>query len=317
MLQACLVAQIRRSLLGIISVIIVTTEVSGQGARREREYPYAFEIVWEATTIVLQEQGNTVVQSDAASGLISTDNRWQDADELRYRYNLRVSRVSESVTSVSASCAVEGEGAFGLWWSSEKSDSSREALVLEGIAQRLDPNSAAPNIPSPICMESLRIGGSIVRGSSYSTMENFNRVTPEAVIAALRATLVKEGFSIREGADTMPLVAVGKIGNREGQEATFTADAASGSVRLSVRHRLPIGTRGRDDLVREQLCTIFGGVGRLTRAPLRVTAMRLADNNRAPISIEERLKKLEELYKKGLITREEYEKKRAELLQQL
>lgn len=307
----------RSSLFAAAIALLITSSLSGQVGRREREYRYPFELVWEAANAVLQEQGNSVVQSDVANGIISTENRWQDDEELRYKYHLRVIRTDAARTTVSASSSVEGEGAFGLSWSAEKSDSSREALVLEGIAQRLDPASSAPNIPSPLCMQSFRVGGSIVRRTSYSATEDFAGTTIEAARTALRSTIDKEGLSVDPSADaTDTIVALGTIGRRENEKATFTLTDGSGMIRLSVNHRLSVATRGRDGEVREQLCRVFGGVGRLTRKPLRAGAIGASPTG-ATAPIEERLRKLEDLFKKGLITEEEYKARRRELLREL
>jgi len=100
----------------------------------------------------------------------------------------------------------------------------------------------------------------------------------------------------------------------------FAVVPVSGGVRVSVVQKLHPGDRGHDDAVRDQFCKIISGVAQAmpkpTPRPVRASPpMTGAPADNTPI--EDRLRKLDELYKKGLITEDEYKKKRDELLSHL
>jgi hypothetical protein len=83
------------------------------------------------------------------------------------------------------------------------------------------------------------------------------------------------------------LTATGTIGGREAQTVTFIVTPIPGGVRLSFRHRLGVGTHGRDDQVQEDLCRILGEVVPIIRrqilnapAPVAVSGERAAAEGR-------------------------------------
>lgn len=301
-------------LMLLLAGIVVPSGVA-QTVNKEKQYPYPFTIVWQAAIEVLQERGLPIIQVDKDTGIITTDYK-SDEEDWRYKFNLRVSSTaSSSSTTVSASCTLESASAMGLTWENERSG-GREDQLLRAIVQRLDPNSPGPSVPSPDCLANFRLGGSVARGTSYSSFEEFSGLTPEAAARALVSSLSRESLTVSNGESTSDTyIAVGNIGGRDGAQAEFAITPIGGGVRVSVKHKLPVGRRGRDTMVRDHLCGVLGGIGRLTRIPLKTTPSSPAADDAT--SVESRLRKLDELYKKGVITEEEYKKKRAELLSKL
>jgi hypothetical protein len=81
-----------------------------------------------------------------------------------------------------------------------------------------------------------------------------------------------------------------------------------------------VGVHANEEPVRDQLCKIISGIALAMPRPSPKPVNAASPPTAAPAdntSIENRLRKLDELYKKGLITEDEYKKKRAELLSRL
>lgn len=312
--------------LSLVFCFVSAAPLSASSAK-SREYSFDRALVWEAAIQALQEQGTPIVLNDKEGGLITTDYSTATDQDRRYKFSLLLTTTG-TATTVSVTCALEeyqGSGPFtAAGWRGVASDGTREIRLLESIAQRLDPSGATMNVPSPFCEANFAIGGSVVRGTSYSTFEDFSDVSQQAAFDAILASLGTEGLepeSSEAGSGTIQ--AIGTVARRENMRAEFTARPISGGVRVSASHKLRVGIRGRDDAVRDQLCRVIGGVTRLTRKPLRSSAAPGAGAPSPPAtapsgpSIEQRLRQVEDLYKKGLISEQEYKKKRAELLEQL
>ena len=282
---------------------------------KERQYPFGVDLTWQASLAVLQERGESIVHSDKATGIITTDYRSEILDEeARHKFSLRVSASGPSTSMVSVTSVVDTEGKFGLSRNAAESDGTREAELLEAILQRLDPASPGPNLASPACVISFHTGGSVLRGTSYMASEEFAAVTAEALAVALKTTFAREGLAL-QSVENNSFMTQGSIGKRAGELAQFTLTPTAAGVRLSMTHKLPVAVHGRDDLIRDQICKVFGGVGRLTRKPIAASAASNTSDHAD--SIEERLKHLDELRKKGVITEDEYKQKRAELINKL
>jgi hypothetical protein len=303
-----------RQLAALLLTCVVGASVGAQTVNKEKRFPHPFAVVWQAAIEVVQERGLSIIQVDRDTGIITTDYK-SDEEDWRYKFNLRVWPAASS-TNVSASCTVESAGSFGLTWENERSQ-GREDQILRAIAQRLDPNDPGPSVPSPDCLANFKLGGSMARGTSYSSFEDFSGLTPEAAAAALVSSVSRESLALCNGESTTDTyVAIGSIGGRDGAQAEFAITPIGGGVRVSAKHKLPIGRHGRDTMIRDQLCGVVGGIGRFTRVVATPTpsAAQVRDDG---TSIETRLRQLEELYKKGLVTPEEYKKKRAELISKL
>lgn len=302
------------SFILLLMPMLVALSSNAQTVNKEKQYPYPLAVVWQAAIEVLQERGLPIIQISKDTGIITTDYK-SDEEDWRYKYNLRVSAAGSAATNISVSCTVESASTMGLTWENERSG-GREDQLLRAIAQRLDPNGPGPSVPSPDCLSNFRTGGSIARGTSYSSFEEFSGLTPEAASRVLAASISRESLTTLGGESTTDTyIAAGNIGGRDGAQAEFAITPIGGGVRVSAKHKLPIGRKGRDTLVRDQMCGVLGGIGRMTRTPTAA-----APSSQAPeesTSIESRLRRLDELHKKGLITDEEYKKKRAELLSKL
>jgi len=107
----------------------------------------------------------------------------------------------------------------------------------------------------------LRFGGSVLRGTTYSSFEEYPGVRKRPATDALTQALAKRSFTILSSDDPGgSLTATGTIGGREAQTVTFNVTPIPGGVRLSFQHRLGIGTHGRDDRVQEDLCGVLSEV---------------------------------------------------------
>jgi len=82
-----------------------------------------------------------------------------------------------------------------------------------------------------------------------------------------------------------------------------------------ITQKYGIGQRGNSADASDQFCGILGTV--TAAMPRSNSASSIPAAVGEPQTIEDRLKRLDELFKKGLITEDEYKKKRAELLSKL
>lgn len=278
------------------------------------EYRSPLPATWQVLVALLQESGDPIVHADKDTGIITTE--WKaEGEEWRHQFVLRVTSNAESSTTVAVACSVESLRS-GRKWKDEQSDGKREALLLRAVAQRLDPSSPGPSVPSPFCVANFTVGGSMLRGTSYSSFDEFSGLPPEAAAKALQDSAARETFTIASAGNVSgAYIATGMLGGRGQESATFNLIPITGGTKIEVVYKLPAGRHGVDDAIRDQLCSLLGGVARLTRRPLASTLATQPAGDQ--LTIESRLRKLEELHNKGLITDEEYKKKRAELLSKL
>ena len=110
------------------------------------------------------------------------------------------------------------------------------------------------------CFANFDSGGSVLRGTTYSSFEEYPGVRKQVATDALTQALAKRSFTIVSSDDASGLTAAGTIGGREAQTVTFSVTPVPGGVRLSFQHRLGIGTHGRDDRIQEDLCHVLGDV---------------------------------------------------------
>lgn len=109
------------------------------------------------------------------------------------------------------------------------------------------------------CVANFDSGGSVLRGTTYSSFEEYMGVRKRAATDALTQSLTKLSFAVVSADDASGvLTATGTIGGREAQTATFAVRPIPGGVRVSFQHRLGVGTHGRDDRVQEDLCRVLG-----------------------------------------------------------
>jgi hypothetical protein len=116
------------------------------------------------------------------------------------------------------------------------------------------------------CHANFNVGGSVVRGTTYTSVDEYRGAYKPSVMAALTQALTEQSFTFTEPDKTADsFVATGTIGGREAQEVTFTVTPFPGGTRLSFHHRLGIGTRGRDETVQQDLCQILGKITPILR----------------------------------------------------
>jgi hypothetical protein len=134
-------------------------------------------------------------------------------------------------------------------------------LLLTALLSLISPVSQAFAATPSACFANFDSGGSVLRGTTYSSFEEYPGVRKRAATDALTQALTKRSFTILSSDDASgSLTAAGTIGGRESQTVTFSVMPMPGGVRLSFQHRLGIGTHGRDDRIQEDLCHVLGEV---------------------------------------------------------
>jgi hypothetical protein len=130
---------------------VLTAGFAHADTSSQKEYSRDFDAVWTATIGVLQENGDPIVHSDRANGIITTDYKAEEG-AWRHKFSLLLTRKGESGTTVSVTSTVEKmsksafAGKYGKW-EDKKSDGTRESRLLEAIAQRLQSGNSATAIP--------------------------------------------------------------------------------------------------------------------------------------------------------------------------
>ena len=163
---------------------------------KQREYPHDFEAVWAATIGALQGHGDPIVYSDKPGGIITTGFKAEEDEEWHHKFNLLFVRNGEEATNISVTCNVESLGNHGLTWKDQKSDGSRETQLLEAITRRLQPSGAAEDVSESNCRANFAVKGSIVRGTTFSSFDEFPALDQATAVDALIASLLHEALSL-------------------------------------------------------------------------------------------------------------------------
>lgn len=312
---------------GVLLLIAGSAQAAATGTK-QKEYPQDFETVWAATMGALQGHGDPIIFSDKVGGTITTDFKAEEDQDWRHKFNLLLVRNGDEATSISVTCTVENHrqshsfnARSGLTWEDAKSDGTRETQLLDAITRRLQPGGAAAETSDSNCRANFSIKGSVVRGTTYMTFDEFQGLTQMAAIDALIASLGRESFAILSTDKNAGVIrATRQPEGGKPRPLDFSVVPISGGARVSVVQKLHPGDRGHDDDVRDQFCKVIGSVAEALPKPSPRPPKINSPSKSVPgetVPIEDRLRKLDELYKKGLITEEEYKKKRAELLSKL
>ncbi|HEX8410495.1 MAG TPA: SHOCT domain-containing protein, partial [Thermoanaerobaculia bacterium] len=182
------------------------------------------------------------------------------------------------------------------------------------------------------CRSNFTVSGSMVRGTSYETYDEYPASDYTAGLSTVEAAIARAGLVVESAEKTAgTLYAVGK--NEKGKDIryVFTVVPTSGGVRVTVARDLRLGTHGSDGAMRDEMCKVLSTIAETmaaavpakrpvppaAKSPQAAPAAKIAPETptAAPATgVEERLRQLEALFKKGLITEEEYKKKRAQIL---
>ena len=182
------------------------------------------------------------------------------------------------------------------------------------------------------CRSNFTVSGSMVRGTSYETYDEYPASEYTAGLATVEAAIARAGLVIESTERTAgTLHAVGKNDKGKDIRYAFTVVPTSGGVRVTVGRDLRLGTHGSDGTMQDEMCKVLSTIAEAmaAAAPAKPTLPPAAKSSQpAPVAkvapetqkaapatdVEERLRQLETLFKKGLITDEEYKKKRAQIL---
>lgn len=182
------------------------------------------------------------------------------------------------------------------------------------------------------CRANFTVTGSMVRGTSYETYDVYPASDYIAGLSTFEAAIARAGLAIESAERTAGILnAVGK--NEKGKDIRyiFTVIPTSGGVRVTAARNLRLGTHGSDDVMRDEMCRVLSSIAEAMAAavppkptlppaakspqPAPVAKVAPETQKAAPATgVDERLRQLEALFKKGLITQEEYKTKRAQIL---
>jgi hypothetical protein len=182
------------------------------------------------------------------------------------------------------------------------------------------------------CRANFTVSGSMVRGTSYETYDVYPASEYIAGLSTVEAAIARAGLVIESTERTAGILnAVGK--NEKGKDIryVFTVTPTSGGVRVTAARDLRLGTHGSDGAMRDEMCKVLSSIAEAmaTAVPAKPTFLPVAKSPQpAPVAkvapetqkaapatgVEERLRQLEALFKKGLITEGEYKTKRAQIL---
>ncbi|HEX7152150.1 MAG TPA: SHOCT domain-containing protein [Thermoanaerobaculia bacterium] len=182
------------------------------------------------------------------------------------------------------------------------------------------------------CRANFSVAGSMVRGTRYETYDDYPASEYTAGLSTVEAAIARAGLVIESTERTTgTLNAVGKSDRGKDIRYVFTVVPASGGVRVTAARDVRIGTHASDGAIRDEMCKVLSTIGEATAAvvPVKPASTAVAKTpqpappeKEAPetpaavpaTGVEERLRQLDSLFKKGVITEEEYKKKRAQIL---
>jgi len=182
------------------------------------------------------------------------------------------------------------------------------------------------------CRANFTVSGSMVRGTSYETYDVYPASEYIAGLSTVEAAVARTGLVIESAERRAGILnAVGT--NEKGKDIryVFTVIPTSGGVRVTAARNLRLGTHGSDDAMRDEMCKVLSSIAEAMAAavppkptlppaakspqPAPVAKVAPETQKAAPATgVDERLRQLEALFKKGLITEEEYKTKRAQIL---
>lgn len=182
------------------------------------------------------------------------------------------------------------------------------------------------------CRANFTVSGSMVRGTSYETYDVYPASEYIAGLSTVEAAIARAGLVIESAERTAGILnAVGK--NEKGNDIryVFTVIPTSGGVRVTAARNLRLGTHGSDGAMRDEMCKVLSSIAEAMAAavpakptlpsaekspqPAPVAKPAPETQKAAPATgVEERLRQLDALFKKGLITEEEYKTRRAQVL---
>lgn len=218
--------------------------------------------------------------------------------------------------------------------SGQQSELDSSGVVAMHRASSTSPLEAAVRSTAN-CRSNFTARGSMVRGTSYETYDEYPGLEYTAGLASAEAAIARAGLvieSTEKAAGT--LIAVGKDAKGKDVRYGYTVVPTSGGVRVTIARDLRLGKHGSDDAIRDEMCKVLSSIAEATaraepakpspppvaKPPVATSARTVESEAKkaAPATgVEERLRQLEELYKKGLITEDEYKKKRAQILSSL
>jgi hypothetical protein len=202
-------------------------------------------------------------------------------------------------------------------------------------AQRDGANSAAspPNLSNVLCRRNFTSKGLKLKGANITaltTFADFADVDRDAAIARLLPRLQQAKLTLVSVDKEKGLIVTSSSApNGMAFTVAFAVAQTPQGVRVSGTVALAKGIASNEDTVRDSLCRIIiTAVAQPTTPGPDSTAASVASSKpvddealgKAPItsptkgSVEERLQKLEQFFKKGLVTADEYKKKKEEIL---
>lgn len=178
-------------------LLLLAAPAQATATAKRKEFPQTFDTVWTAAMGALQGHGYPIIYSDKPSGTITTDYKVDEEDtEWHHKFHLLLVRNGEEATNISVTCTFEKRSDRGLAWEDVESDGSHEAKILAVIARRLQPGGVAVDNADMNCRANFSIKGSVVRGTTYATFEEFQALAPAPATDALIASISQESLAV-------------------------------------------------------------------------------------------------------------------------
>jgi len=169
------------------------------------------------------------------------------------------------------------------------------------------------------CNENFALGVSLRKGSTYKSNIPYPTLSKTALLTRLADVAPQHEVTVLNTDAAAGVVTAEATSPRKNVKVLYSfaiSDETSGA-RIEVLGKLPgILNNAQNDEVRTKLCALMSAVAPGT-ATSASGSRELKKTGASETSVEDRLKKLDNLLKKKLITKEEYDKKRAALLNEL
>ncbi len=172
------------------------------------------------------------------------------------------------------------------------------------------------------CRAHFAENGSAMRGTTYRSSVDFASEARPGAIRRLTKAMPSFGFTVVSSDEQLGRIQA-ESRDAYGKNYPLDVTAADGPEGAHVEGtiRLPILMRSETEQFEERLCRLLTAqVGPQAPSLQEAPTTPVAGGNAPPappVSVEERLRKLDELFKKGLLTEVEYKAKRAEILKDL
>jgi hypothetical protein len=178
-----------------------------------------------------------------------------------------------------------------------------------------------PSAEGTECAKAFVVSGSMLRGKTYKTNVVVPHVDRPTAMQRILEAAQNKGMPVTASDQARGTIsAQAKDGSGDVSSVEFQIDEVPAGTNVVVSIKLGMGEKFNDEsVVRDLLCALAQSAAVSQAKPKMAPAMggQVQPPAGEKPSVEERLKKLDDLHKKGILTDKEYEKKRADILKDL